>query len=251
MNEERPRPEVRPKGNPLLRRLAETAAEDGPRASAPRPSVIGRAQFLLALTLAAGAVTWGYWWRTAEPSLLAQVDAINRVGAAAGAVMVLILLVSRYRPIGSLALAAVAMLAQGVLLGCVAAALDFIQYGMFVNAFLGSVLVALAALALRRTRVGSGPGALPAAMALGLLALAAVNATPLGATLRLFAGSWLVWVVLVLVALMTAYSFGIDLDLVDGLAGDPRANAAALALAHGLTGMYAWRFFSLRTTIRP
>jgi hypothetical protein len=245
-------------GNPLLKRLARDSGRTpapAPAARAwgaePSPAVqaTDRALLLVALTLVSGVLAW--WFLSSAPSDSWQVENSDVIGFVGFSVAIGIMLVSWLRPLVNPAPACLLALAQGVLFACTASAFEVAIPGLFANVLLGSVLVALSALAYRRTALANAAAGLSiaAASATGLTALGLVKAV---AGREPFASSmpWFVLLVTVVVGVITAYSLHVDLRLVDAFAASDGAGrrvwAAALGLSAGLTGMYVWRFFNLR-----
>jgi len=248
------------RGNRLLRRLLKHQETRSPH-SAPigAEQVLNRAAALLAATLISGAVAWtamSAW--AAEPSEWPPGGewpgpTANLIGAAGFAVTAAVLVYGTFRPVRSAEIAALYAVAQGCLLAWLGTAFDLGSGGLLANALLGTVLTGLAALAIRRAPWGTRASlvVVPATAATGLAALALVNAA-LAATGRgLFATAapWWGWCLVLVLAVWSAYSYRVDLDLLDEhlATGAQDAWPAALAVATGPVGVYVWRLSDFRS----
>ncbi|MCC3763913.1 Bax inhibitor-1/YccA family protein [Glycomyces sp. TRM65418] len=262
------------RGNRLLNRLVTTQRAVSRSARVPHApgavhvegegalaadQVFDRTIALLGLTIAAGAAAWWYMSELTADTTDWPGREANLIGLAAFAAVVTLLVYGTFRPVANAAAAAVYAVAQGLLLAWLGVAFDLGSGGLLANVFLGTLLTGLAAMALRRSPLGARPGlvAVPLCAAVGLAALALVNAAAAlaGADRGLFGEDtvvpWWVWYALVVLALWTAYSFRVDLRLLDEyLAAGPSARytwAAALAVAAGPIGVYVWRLSDFRS----
>ncbi|MEU5871831.1 hypothetical protein AB0A73_09760 [Glycomyces sp. NPDC047369] len=239
------------RGNRLLRRLL--AHQDAHSPLIEASSVSNRAFALLTVTLVSGAIAWIAMsaWAT-EPGEWPGLTA-NLIGAAGFAIVAAILVYGAFRPVAGAGTAVLYAVAQGCLLAWLGTAFDLGSGGLLANALLGTVLTGLAALAIRRAPWGTRASLIvvPATAAGGLAALALANAV-LAATGRgLFATAvpWWGWWLVAALAVWSAYSYRVDLDLLDQYlaAGARDAWPAALAVATGPVGVYLWRLSDFRS----
>ncbi|WP_275889765.1 Bax inhibitor-1/YccA family protein [Glycomyces sp. YM15] len=250
------------RGNPLLNRLARVQSQypvtsAGGRMTAAQVSE--RASVLLGVTLVAGAAAWFF--------MTAQVDDAtdwpgwesNLIGIAGLVVAAGFLIAGSLRPMPGAAAAVAYAVAQGLGLAWIGVAFDLGSGGFVANLLLGTVLTGPAALAVLRSRWGALPAlvVVPVSAAIGLAALASVNAVAFlaGGDAGLFGGvsiPWWGWWSLALLALWSAYSFGVDMrrldEYVNAGAEVRYVWAAALAIAAGPIGIYAWRLSDFRST---